>query len=368
MCKTIDFKMWGERGLVATFFMDVCQLTDLRVIADFLGVAANWEFPVNNSNIPEKFTCVIEPNFGNKGFGQPDAILRFDYSARRFVVIVEAKLTGFEEACWQPSRRGEKGFNSKLNGQLELDYRLAMALADFKEGMCVLEESNWVLQSPYCDARILRKDNVLNTVVSKFISEDLRLEDYYYLVITTDDQNPFDGTNEQYLPQLFKVEIEGNKLVFPNRWQELNSRFGWTNYREMVRLIKKIEKQLPTGSMFLPTYEMNKGGFGEGPEDDDNGDGPRLPELRDKEKVILEPPLRGGWVVKFDNKLYHLSCQEYSYKLRHLHGGRWTERELGKKNEQKMRSMLSHVEVIEKNSKTIKDIPYWERRFNELKE
>jgi len=336
-----------------------------------LEVAYHPESPVKDVGALEKFTCIVEPDFGNKGFGRPDAILRFDCTTRRIVVIVEAKLTGFAEACWQPSRRGEPTFNSRLNGQLELDYRLAMALARFEEGVSVLDEANWVPQSPYGEARVLKKDSVVRTLVPQFSGEDLRLAEYYYLVVTIDEQNPFDGANEQFLPQLFKVEMEDEDLVFPDRWKELKSKFGWTNYREMAGLITKIEGQLPMGSLFLPTYamyEMNKGVFGKDTEEDDNGHEPPPHE----EDIVLKPPLWGKWIVEFGNELCHLSCQQYSYALRHLHRGRWTERERVKKgnverNKREILSMLSRVRVIKKDSTSIKDIPYWERRFKELK-
>lgn len=335
------------------------------------------ESPTKGAGDLERFACVVEPDFGNMGFGRPDAILRFDFSARHFVVIVEAKLTGFEKACWQCSRRAEKTFNSRLNGQLELDYRLAMALAEFKDGMSALEEPNWVPYSPYGKAQSLKKGSVLKTLVAEFSGKGLDLGGYYYLVMTTDEQNPFDRANDQYLPQLFKGEFEGNKLVFPNRWQELRSKFGWTNYKEMMRLIKKIEGRLPVGSLFLPTYElyeMNKGILGL-TDEDSNGEQASVDKIDDEvvvkpprgNGIALEPPLRGGWIVRFKNELCHLSCQEYSYKLRRLRGDTWDEFKRGKADEKDMRAMLSHVEVLQKDRRTIDDVPYWRRRLNEFK-
>lgn len=368
MSNNSSFCMWGERGLIATFFMDLCQSPDLQAIGDFLEAAYHPKSLMKDVNAADQFTCVIEPNFGSKGFGQPDAILRIDCNNRRFVVILEAKLTGFSEACWLRSRRGEPKFNSKLNGQLELNYRLAMALARFKEGMNVLEESNWVPQSPYGDSRILKKDGVLNTLVSQFSGENLSLEDYYYIVVTTDEQNPFDEVNEQYLPQLFKAEMKDDDLIFIDRWQELRSQFGWLNYTEMLCIVKKIEEQLPIGSLFLSTYalfEGNKGSFQDDDEDSRDGGGPQQP--KGQEDIILQPPLTGKWIVEFRDEFCHLSCQRYGYAIRRLISGRWIERErVVKGNEKRMLNMLSRVRVIEKDSTSIQDIPYWERRFKNL--
>jgi hypothetical protein len=370
MSSNISFKMWGERGLVATFFMDLCQTPDLQAISDFLEVAYNLKSPIKDTGALEQFTCVIEPDFGNRGFGRPDAILRFDCSSRSFVVILEAKLTGFAEACWLRSRRGEPTFNSKLNGQLELNYRLAMALARFKDGMNMLEESKWVPQSPYGDSRILKKDSVIKTLVPQFSDKNLRLEDYYYLVVTTDEKNPFGGAKEQYLPQLFKAEMYDDDLTFVDRWQELKSQFGWLNYTEMLRIIRNIEKQLPAGSLFLSThalYEANKVSF---QDDNDNcGDGGGSGPLKAQEDIVLQPPVTGKYIVLFRDEFCHLSCQRYGYRIRRLNSGRWIERErVVKGNEKRMLDMLSRVRVIEKDSTSIKDIPYWERRFNELED
>jgi hypothetical protein len=42
----------------------------------------------------------------------------------RAVILLEAKLGKYDEVCWAPRSRGQKGFNSKLNGQLELNHCL----------------------------------------------------------------------------------------------------------------------------------------------------------------------------------------------------------------------------------------------------
>lgn len=145
MAGNSTFRMWGERGLIATFFADLYQKTKtghMEIINDFLKLAQFWDSPVKNTEAPEKIHFIIEPDFSE--FGHPDAIFAIKYPERRVVIIVEAKRTDFQSACWPSSRRGQDGFNSKLNGQLELDYRLAIALSEFRTSDSELAEPNAV--------------------------------------------------------------------------------------------------------------------------------------------------------------------------------------------------------------------------------
>ena len=123
-----ELLMWGERGLVTTFFQDVAAVTDCERWEAFL---RDVGYPLLQQHVTDAW-CVIEPDFGNKGFGHPDmaAYLAFD-AGDPLVLLLEAKLTTYEKSSWPNTRRQERGFNSKINGQIELNHRLAWALTGF---------------------------------------------------------------------------------------------------------------------------------------------------------------------------------------------------------------------------------------------
>jgi len=203
--------------------------------------------------------------------------------------------------------------------------------------MSTLGEAQWIPDSPYREARTLKKESVLRKLVPQFSGNNLRLTDYYYLVITTDEQTPFDGDSELH-PQLFKAEISNDDLVFRDHWPALRPQFGWTNYRQMASLIRKIERQLSVGSLFLPTYEMydtHRSVF-------EQDDPPPPPGSDPPPPPPLEPPLWGRWIMEYRKTLCHLSCQGYSYAIRRWRNGGWDELErVEKKDMQKEKKMLA---------------------------
>ena len=264
MTSTSAFSMWGERGLIATFFADLHQLGNPEAISKFMQIV---EFPDASgiaSALPTSVHYIIEPDFANTGFGHPDAVIAAEYGdgTPRAVLIVEAKRTDFARACAPRSQRGQKGFNSTLNGQLELDYCLAMALSEYRgEDEAELVEPKWVLSSPYGTERRgtlrrLKNRAVLEDVVSLICGAPL--DRYYFLVITNDDRNPFPHASEEYLPELFRAELDGLRISFANSWPEVKSRFGWTSYAKMQTLVEDVQGELPLSSLFLQSLSINE--------------------------------------------------------------------------------------------------------------
>jgi len=373
MAGNSTFRMWGERGLIATFFADLHQLDDICEVTNFLQMAGFSQEHIESQQTPEKVQFIIEPDFGNKGFGHPDAILGIKYSDRYIVLIVEAKRTVYEKACRPVSCRGQKGFNSTLNGQLELDFCLAMALSLYKQDNTKLEEPGWILNTPYNEdrkgsLRYVKKPNVLKELVGPFSGKSFR--QYYYLIITTDMENPLNNADKNLLPQLFLQKSIGEiETEIRNVWSEYRKQFGWLNYEKMKQFIHRIKERLPVESLFLPTYEMNMGSFGdisEGVENNGDDEGEK-PPVESSVQLPLEPPLTGVWIVKFENKKCQLSCQRFSYALMHLQNRRWFELDRGVKDEKRMRRLLSQVEVLKKAPrKNRDDISFWEKFFNDL--
>jgi hypothetical protein len=216
---------------------------------------------VISSLSPVAIHYIIEPDFANTGFGSPDAVIALEYLDSRAGIIVEAKRTELVSACAPRSQRGQKGFNSTLNGQLELDYCLAMALSEYHEGDTELVEPEWVLSSPYKnerkgELRRLKNPAVLKDVVS--LIGGLPLDCYYFLVITNDEQNPFlrVSGDDDYLPELFRPDLSGH--TFTDFWSEYRRRFGWLNYAKMQEFIN-VQNRLTMGSLFLQSLSINQG-------------------------------------------------------------------------------------------------------------
>jgi hypothetical protein len=143
--KNSYFYMWGERGIVATFFAEMhlwAAVDDWLMFLRSLSVP-DPRFPRSLDSV----TVIVEPDFGNKGFGHPDAVLLLTSQGESFVVIAEAKRKRFAQSCRKV--RGDKFYNSTLKGQLELNYILTLALVGYQGADAPLAEPGWIRGTPY---------------------------------------------------------------------------------------------------------------------------------------------------------------------------------------------------------------------------
>jgi len=276
--------MWGERGLVATLLVDLNRSTESQ----------GWEelFKLANLVSPrpverfESVLVVVEPDFANTGFGHPDAILRFNIaSADPIVFILEAKRLPFAKCSVPASNRGGAGYNSTLNGQLELNHCLALALSEFKPDQQELKEPVWVLHSPYASERKGQLRSLKNPAVIEEVARSfsgLPFRSYYHVIITSDDLNPFENNdNASMWPELYHPDYS-----FQNAWPQLRAQFGWTSWEALGQLMGRLEAQhkLDSHPLFLRTLEKNRSNF-------KSGLGSVTPASRfeDEEPLIAEP-------------------------------------------------------------------------------
>ena len=217
-----NFYYWGERGLVTTFFLDLLQNKNASGILDFISIIEFQNKPNIDHQTVKCIDILIEPDFSNTGFGHPDAIFSIQFfNGKKYVFILEAKRSTYIEAAKDKSSRGTQGFNSCINGQMELNYCLTLALEKFRHGDRILIEPEWILETNYQDERkgvlrCLKKSGVINDVVSKLVSEPT--ENYFHIILTNDAENPFDTTDKRYLPQLFIKKTVNGKLDIYNCW------------------------------------------------------------------------------------------------------------------------------------------------------
>jgi hypothetical protein len=255
---SVDFYMWGERGLVASSFADLYLTEDSRTFEGFLRAVQieNEHFPRSVS----KATVIIEPDFSNKGFGHPDAVIRVDSEKESAVIIVQAKRGPYARACRPRTDRGiRKGFNSCLNGQLELCYALALALERFTSSSAELVEPQWVMNTPYAverqlngRLRRLKNPNVLRDVVAKLAG--LPLKNYFFLALTTDCSSPF---LDQNLAPLFP-ELCHRDFETLDCWEQMKHQFGWINYSALEELSLVAQKDRGRKLLFAKSWELNR--------------------------------------------------------------------------------------------------------------
>lgn len=248
-------RMWSERGLVATFFLDLAADKTLKRWERFLsGISFSsapvCEVPWSRSKLAG-VDAIVEPNFGAKGFGAPDVIARLDFvEGAPAVLILEAKLCKYRNAAWRPSRRGERRYNSRLNGQLELNHRLAQALAAYKTGP--LSEDDRILDTPY------RCEGITRSVEKPLVLRELALpfgrcapDQYFHVALTTDVSNPFCSPQLRGLfPEMFepgKQEVSEGAIV----------RLGWTNWNDITAQTAEWDRS----SLYHETLTLNRDRF-----------------------------------------------------------------------------------------------------------
>lgn len=261
-----SFIMWGERGLVATLLLDLYNSNNPDLWSAFLN-ACHFDAMLPWLKDPiSSVSTVVEPDFSNEGFGHPDAIIRLGFeSGNSAVVILEAKRLPYDRCCASPTTRGGAGYNSSLNGQVELNHCLAVALSAYRDGDSILSEPSWVLHSPYAIERRGRVRSLKTSVVIEEIAKPfsgLPFRSYYHLLITTDTSNPLTNSGYEALwPELYHPDYP-----FQNCWNDLRSQYGWASWDSISTIMREFvaSGKLP-GSLFLPTFGPNRRNFKSSP-------------------------------------------------------------------------------------------------------
>lgn len=249
-----SFYMWGERGIVATFLADMHLFATEDDWAAFLnGIAIHKRsFPRHATSV----TAIIEPDFGVRGFAHPDAVLLLETGRKRIVLVIEAKRKPYARSCGKD--RGDKGYNSTLKGQLELDYVLAVSLSNFGAERTNLTEPDWIAATPYAKGRgeecraILNNQAVLNAYARKLAG--LPLDDYFYVVLTTDIENPLiDPQDDSMLPEIYEASNPNE-----NVWTTARNQFGWLNYECLTTVAEGLRRpDNPRVNLFAESFAFN---------------------------------------------------------------------------------------------------------------
>jgi len=251
MCK---LNYWGERGLIMALVHDIDdeKLPGWKKFLRCLKLAQEQRSGLPDPDRLISVWAVVEPDFGNKGFGHPDLVLKLTFEGRSpFVLFVEAKFTSFQRAARRD--RHQDGFNSSINGQIELNHRLALALLHFQESAMRLIEPDWVVSTEDYDTaipdspRYVRKPLVLRGLAG-FLGR-LPLDHYFHVAITNDTQNPVPNLADIIQPRIF---VDGNRLgwtesrdrLFWSSWQCLrDASKTWRRFHEALEAMKLVPEQ-----------------------------------------------------------------------------------------------------------------------------
>lgn len=243
---------YGERGLVDSLLLDLQaagKLADLLNGVEFpfrnptrLGIAADAEIVV-----------VVEAGFGGNraGFGWPDAILIATLpTGGKVVCFVEAKAGLYADEAADFTDR-KKGFNSKINGQLSLRFRLAQALRAYRRGGKRLVEPDDVARA-YGEQgrprRLVKADN-LRKVVEPYLlaADENQTVEYLFVALTDDDANVWQGMADDsprlpFVPNPLAADEDAPEdlwVVSRNTpWADNKKAFGWVGFRAVEDLVK----------------------------------------------------------------------------------------------------------------------------------
>ena len=216
---------YGERGIVNGLVLDIKD--DLSKLKDVLR-SIEWCTEGDYSWINDiiKVVYLIEPGFSK--FGQPDLVLvcKIKDGSKRWVFI-EAKAIPYNASAMS-NKNGMKqnGYNSSINGQIPLNYRLALALERYSEGsfleepMGIFEQYKKRIYDYNKGPRKAGKPQLIKRIVVPYMN-DFKIERAYFVSITKDlPPNPINTTDVDFLPLL--IDQNGRNL-----WDELSKQIGF---------------------------------------------------------------------------------------------------------------------------------------------
>ena len=215
---------YSERGLVNALVQHIRD--DHGKVKQFLK-NIKWMKPENQESVESESKMkidslelksvqwIVEPGFSQ--FGDPDIILLAwpSGSSRPWVFFIEAKVVDYSTSAMSNKEGMTKsGFNSSINGQLSLKYRLARALAAWgnapqneralriQEPETLHRAATSLNEDPTCPPRQLCKKGNVRLFGSRLCPEptvpDAYMETCFFIALTMDDEPPDDlfGSND----------------------------------------------------------------------------------------------------------------------------------------------------------------------------
>jgi hypothetical protein len=236
-----EIHFYGERGLVNALFLD---LKGCGATLEFL---RRIEFSFRNQpriELPDDTNVVVIVEAGFAQFGSPDAIVIANTSdGVRLVFFLEAKVGLYRNEAGDFTER-VAGFNSTINGQFTLRYRLACALRE-----CRTEQARLVEPSDLTTAygeqipRRLAKPENLEHIVRRHL---LGASAHLFVALTDDSSNVWRDLGADmpkllpYIPKRVEGHLSGYGAAWSidgNAWADHCSDFGWIGFRDVEELL-----------------------------------------------------------------------------------------------------------------------------------
>jgi hypothetical protein len=231
-----EIHFYGERGLVNGLFLD---LRDAGRILEFLRKIQFAHREPPHLDPETKVLVIVEAGFAEFGF--PDAILvARTPDQKRLVFFVEAKAGRYEDNAQDYGQR-DPGFNSTINGQFSLRYRLARALRDFGDGQNRLVEPK-TLATAYGEPnprRLLKPENLKHIVRPHLTAAS----DYFFVALTDDQANVWPAVETERPELLPFLADESAPEIIPwalkhNAWDRKRANFGWIGFCNIEPLVE----------------------------------------------------------------------------------------------------------------------------------
>ena len=232
--KNVSVLWYGERGVVNSLVIAI-HAGGVSAVSDLLRQVqwADKSQPAWLSDIAS-VSMIVEP--GCSQFGDPDLILVLTTNdSQRYVVYFEAKVVTYAASA-VPNSKGmkEKKFNSAINGQLSLRYRMSLALAQWNGTANLVEPTT--IYNQYLrrsedggiNEKLSKPRHLLKRSVLKLLRDagvhGVPSEHFYFLSVTSDHQLDLSAMMSSDVLPLF-LDHQGNNI-----WNQIAPRVGWLGF------------------------------------------------------------------------------------------------------------------------------------------
>jgi hypothetical protein len=233
----VEIVWYGERGIINSLVLAL-KNAGIEAVKELLRTV-KWANDASPDWIARVADAKLIVEIGASQFGDPDLIIVCGAGDQQpYAVFLEAKVAGYVDSAMSIADGIRKNFNSSINGQLSLKYRLAHALRHWQGGLrtvCELKQvaeayqqapSDGGLGDPQPTPRRLAKPEVLRILDESGLA-GLDFDRCYFVALTRDRQTIFSpafGTSE-FRP--FFLDEAGRET-----WgdPEMLARIGWLGY------------------------------------------------------------------------------------------------------------------------------------------
>jgi hypothetical protein len=238
----VEVIWYGERGVVNALVAALREAGVSSVIA--LLESVEWACGSRPGWLGEVKSVDVIVEVGCGEFGDPDLIVICTTGDdQKFATFFEAKVVTYDSSAGS-NQQGirVKGYNSTINGQLSLKYRLAMALSVWNGHSNAVREpraayeayrrpwSQGGLSDTLCWPRHLKKPTVLSIMREAGLAS-LPMSRFHFVALTW-DREPFfraSAFHDSDLRPLF-LDESGNE-----RWHNTTSHLGWIGFGHIAK-------------------------------------------------------------------------------------------------------------------------------------